>query len=291
MIGLKKTVELKNVNKKFNDFSLDNLNLNINKGYITGFIGSNGSGKSSTIRIMMNLTRPDSGDLKIFGLNYDKHEKEIKQRIGFVYDSNIYYEGLNLLDIQKIVAPAYRNWNKKSYFYYIEKFNLPKNKPLKSFSKGMQMKASLAAALSHDPELLIMDEPTAGLDPLFRRELLNILQDIMINENRTIFFSTHITSDLEKVADYIAFIKDGELIFNHSINDLQEDFALVKGDIELLDRDTSKEFIHINYSNNTFEAMTNNYEKTQNIFGNSVIIERISLEEIMYFFNGDDNDG
>lgn len=291
MIGLKKTVELKNINKKFNDFSLDNLNLNINKGYITGFIGSNGSGKSSAIRIMMNLTRPDSGDLKIFGLNYDKHEKEIKQRIGFVYDSNIYYEGLNLLDIQKIVAPSYRNWNKKSYFYYIEKFNLPKNKPLKSFSKGMQMKASLAVALSHDPELLIMDEPTAGLDPLFRRELLNILQDIMINENRTIFFSTHITSDLEKVADYIAFIKNGKLIFNHSINDLQEDFALVKGDIELLDRDTSKEFIHVNYANNTFEAMTDNYEKTQNIFGNSVIIERISLEEIMYFFNGDDNDG
>ncbi|GAA3720244.1 ABC transporter ATP-binding protein [Salinicoccus jeotgali] len=283
-------IKLKNVNKKFKDFSLENLSLDINKGYITGLIGSNGSGKSSTIRIMMDLMRPDSGDLEIFGLNYEEHEKEIKGRIGFVYDSNIYYEGLNLSDIQRIVGPAYRNWNKGTYFNYLKKFNLPKNKPIKTFSKGMQMKASLAIALSHDAELLIMDEPTAGLDPVFRRELLNILQDILIEENRTIFFSTHITSDLEKIADYVAFIKDGRVIFNHSINDLQEKFSLVKGELELLDRDTSKAFVHINQSSDTFEAMTDDVEKIRRIFGDTVIIDKISLEEIMYFFNGDDND-
>lgn len=283
-------VKLKNVNKKFKDFSLENLSLEINKGYITGFIGSNGSGKSSTIRIMMDLVRPDSGDLEVFGLNYEEHDKEIKNRIGFVYDGNIYYDGLNLSDIQKIVGPSYSNWNKATYFNYLKNFNLPMNKPIKTFSKGMQMKASLAIALSHEPELLIMDEPTAGLDPVFRRELLNILQDIMIDENRTIFFSTHITSDLEKIADYVAFIKDGRLIFNHSINDLQENFSLIKGAVELLDRDTSKEFVHINYSGDTFEAMTDNAEKIRRIFGDTIIIDKISLEEIMYFFNGDDSD-
>lgn len=282
-------VKLKNINKKFRGFSLKNLNFNINQGYITGFIGSNGAGKSSTINIIMDLVRPDSGELEVFGLNYEEHEKEIKDRIGFVYDGNIYYEGLNLIDIQKIVGPAYKNWCKDTFYHYIKKFDLPTNKPVKTFSKGMQMKASLAIGLSHNAELLIMDEPTAGLDPVFRRELLSILHDIMTDEKKTIFFSTHITSDLERIADYIVFMKDGSLVFNHSINDVQEKFFLVKGGLELLDRDTSKMFVHINRLENTFEAMTDNVIEINNVFGDTVKIENISLEEIMYFFNGDDN--
>lgn len=289
MIQIEPIVKLKNINKTFQGFSLKNLNFNINQGYITGFIGSNGAGKSSTINIIMDLVRPDSGELEVFGLNYEEHEKEIKDRIGFVYDGNIYYEGLNLTDIQKIVGPAYKNWSKDTFYHYIKKFDLPTNKPVKTFSKGMQMKASLAIALSHNAELLIMDEPTAGLDPVFRRELLSILHDIMTDEKKTIFFSTHITSDLERIADYIAFMKDGSLVFNHSINDIQKNFFLVKGELELLDRDTSKIFVHINRLENTFEAMTDNVTEIKNVFGDAVKIENISLEEIMYFFNGDDN--
>lgn len=283
-----KVIELENINKRFSGFSIDNLNLSINKGYITGFIGANGSGKSTTIKMIMNLIKPDSGNLKIFGLNHLDNEKEIKQKIGFVYDDNIYYEGLNMRDLQKIVAPAYQDWDKSSFNHYIEKFNLPLNKPIKNFSKGMRMKASLVLALSHDPELIIMDEPTAGLDPVFRKDFLNTLQEIMIDENKSIFFSTHITSDLEKIADYIIFVRDGNIIFNHSTNTLQNDFALVKGDRSLIDRDTAQEFEYINYKEETFEAMTQKPQQVADMFGDEVVIDKISLEDIMYFFNGDD---
>src|SRR5699024_3597673 len=240
------------------------------------------------IKMIMNLIKPDSGHLKIFGMNHDDNEKDIKQKIGFVYDDNIYYEGLNLRDLQKIIAPAYHDWDKSSFNHYIDKFKLPLNKPIKNFSKGMRMKASLVLALSHNPELIIMDEPTAGLDPVFRKDLLNTLQKIMIDENKSIFFSTHITSDLEKIADYIVFVKDGKIIFNHSINTLQNDFALVRGDRSLIDRDTAQEFEHINYKGENFVAMTTKPKEIAEIFGDEVVIDKISLEDIMYFFNGDD---
>lgn len=288
MSTLDKVIELENINKSFSGFSINNLNLSINKGYVTGFVGANGSGKSTTIKMIMNLIKPDSGHLKIFGMNHDDNEKDIKQKIGFVYDDNIYYEGLNLRDLQKIIAPAYHDWDKSSFNHYIDKFKLPLNKPIKNFSKGMRMKASLVLALSHNPELIIMDEPTAGLDPVFRKDLLNTLQKIMIDENKSIFFSTHITSDLEKIADYIVFVKDGKIIFNHSINTLQNDFALVRGDRSLIDRDTAQEFEHINYKGENFEAMTTKPKEIAEIFGDEVVIDKISLEDIMYFFNGDD---
>lgn len=285
---MEKVIELENVSKSFSGFSIKNLNLSINKGYVTGFVGANGSGKSTTIKMIMNLIKPDSGHLEIFGMAHRENEKDIKQNIGFVYDDNVYYEGLNLRDLEKIIAPAYQNWDKKAFKYYIEKFNLPLRKSIKDFSKGMRMKASLVLALSHNPELIIMDEPTAGLDPVFRKELLNTLQEIMIDENKTIFFSTHITSDLEKIADYIVFIKDGNIIFNHSINTLQNDFSLVKGDRSLIDRDTVEAFEYINYKSDTFEAMTKNTKEVAEIFGDEIVIDKISLEDIMYFFNGGD---
>ncbi|SDL15753.1 ABC transporter ATP-binding protein [Lacicoccus qingdaonensis] len=283
---MEKVIELENLNKNFPGFSINDLNLNINKGYVTGFVGANGSGKSTTIKMIMNLIKPDSGDLKIFGMEHGDYEKTIKQKIGFVYDDNIYYEGLSLRDLQKIIAPVYHDWNNETFYNYIEKFELPLNKPIKNFSKGMRMKASLVLALSHNPELIIMDEPTAGLDPVFRKDLLKTIQEIMMDEDKSIFFSTHITSDLEKIADYIVFIKDGDIIFNHSINTLQNDFALVKGNRSLIDRDTEQEFDYISFKEDTFEAMTKKPRKIAEIFGDEVIIDKISLEEIMYFFNG-----
>lgn len=162
------------------------MNLQVEKGMVTGFIGENGAGKSTTIKLIMNLLKPDTGDVKLFGLDYATHEKEIKERIGFVYDSNIFFEGMNLKDIKRVVAPAYRQWDDALFKNYIDQFELPMNKAIKSFSKGMQMKASIALAISHHAELIIMDEPTAGLDPIFRRELLNLLQELMLDSNQTI---------------------------------------------------------------------------------------------------------
>lgn len=276
-------IELKNVTKKFKGFSVENINLQVKKGFVTGFIGANGAGKSTTIKMIMNLLKPDVGEVNVFGLDYSTNEKAIKERIGFVYDGNVFFEGLNLKDIKRIVAPAYKQWDDTLFYYFIEKFELPLNKAIKTFSKGMQMKASLALALSHHAELIIMDEPTAGLDPIFRRELLDLLQELMIDGNRTIFFSTHITTDLDRIADYIAFIQEGELVFNQSIHEVTENFALVKGELNLLDRDTEKAFIHVDRASTGFKALTNNMNAVENTFGDSVIIEQATLEDIMYY--------
>ncbi len=283
---MENVVELKNVTKKFKGFSVNNIDLQVKRGFVTGFIGANGAGKSTTIKTMMNLLKPDTGEVKLFGLDYKTHEKAIKERIGFVYDGNIFFEGLNLKDIKRIVAPAYKRWDDTLFYQYVEQFELPLNKAIKTFSKGMQMKASLAIALSHHAELIIMDEPTAGLDPIFRRELLDLLQELMVDSNRTIFFSTHITTDLDRIADYIAFIQKGELVFNQSIHDVAQNYALVKGQLELLDRDTEKAFVHVHRATTGFEALTDNIKAAKNIFGDTVIIERASLEDIMYYFKG-----
>lgn len=283
---MENVVELKNVTKQFKEFSVKNINLQVKQGFVTGFIGENGAGKSTTIKIMMNLLKPDAGEVKLFGLDYKSHEKAIKERIGFVYDSNIFFDGLNMKDIKRIVAPAYKQWDDTLFYRYVEQFKLPLNKAIKTFSKGMQMKASLAIALSHHAELIIMDEPTAGLDPIFRRELLDLLQELMIEDNRTIFFSTHITTDLDRIADYIAFMQNGELVFNQSIHNVAENYALVKGGVDLLDRDTEKDFVHIHRSSMGFEALTDNIKEVKNTFGDTVVIERASLEDIMYYLKG-----
>lgn len=284
---MENVVEFKNVEKTFKDFSVKHIDLQVKQGFVTGFIGGNGAGKSTTIKIMMNLLRPDAGEVKVFGLDYKTHEKEIKERIGFVYDGNVFFEGLNLKDIKRIVGPAYKRWDDALFYQYVEQFDLPLNKAIKTFSKGMQMKASLAIALSHHAELIIMDEPTAGLDPIFRRELLDLLQELMLDGSRTIFFSTHITTDLDRIADYIAFIRNGKLVFNQSIHEVAENYALVKGTTDLLDRDTEQAFLHIRRSSAGFEALTDNRSNVENLFGNHVVIERASLEDIMYHLKGD----
>lgn len=279
-------VELNNVTKQFKDFSVKDLNLQVKRGFVHGFIGANGAGKSTTIKMMMNLLKPDAGEVKVFDLDYKSYEKDIKERIGFVYDGNVFFEGMNLKDIKRIVAPAYKHWDDDIFNKYIDQFELPLNKSIKRFSKGMQMKASLAIALSHHAELIIMDEPTAGLDPIFRRELLGILQEIMIDGNRTIFFSTHITTDLDRIADYIALMNRGHLVFNKTIHEVSESYAIVKGRTELLDCDTKKTFVNIHQSSVGFEALTDNLAGAENTFGDSAIIERATLEDIMYYMKG-----
>lgn len=283
---MKKVVEFKDVTKSFKDFSIKNLNLQIISGSVTGFIGANGAGKSTTIKLMMNLLRPDAGEISIFGLDYANHEKEIKERLGFVFDSNMFYPNLNLADIKKIIAPSYKNWSDDQFYDYIKKFELPLNKAIKNFSKGMQMKASLAMALSHDAEFIMMDEPTAGLDPVFRRELLDILQDVMKAGSRTLFFSTHITSDLERIADYITFIQKGEILFNDTMEDVQERYALVKGSIDLLNRKTEENFIKVERSAYEFQALTDDVRQVKAQFGDRVEIERANLEDIMFYAKG-----
>jgi ABC-2 type transport system ATP-binding protein len=276
-------LEIKNLNKSYKQFSLKNVSFSLMPGYIMGFIGPNGAGKSTTIKLIMNLIKRDSGEIKIFGKDNIKHEKEIKSRIGFVYDENYFYEELTIRDMKNILAPFYKHWDNNLYDRYIKDFELPSNKKIKELSKGMKMKFSLAIALSHKAELIIMDEPTAGLDPVFRRELLDILYGIIQNENVSIFFSTHITNDLEKIADYITFINEGQIIFSKTKDDILENYALVKGAKELLDSDTRKEFIAVRENSFGFEALTDKPNNIKRLFKQNIIIERPTLEDIMVY--------
>ena len=280
---MENVIEIQNVHKSFEGFQLKDLTLTVKKGFVTGFIGGNGVGKSTTIKLIMNLLQPDSGTISVFGLNYKEHEKEIKQRIGFVYDENVFYDHLTLAEMKEIVKRSYVNWDDQLFNDYVKIFNLPLTKKIKSFSKGMMMKASLSIALSHHAELIIMDEPTSGLDPIFRRELLDILHQLMQDGNKTIFFSTHITTDLDTIADYITFIHQGEHIFTKELYQIEEEYAIVKGGLDLLDRETEKEFISIRKSNYGFEALTANKARTEEIFGEMVLIEKPTLEDIMYY--------
>lgn len=278
---MENVIELKHVYKSFGDFQLKDISMTVKKGFITGFIGGNGVGKSTTIKLIMNLLQPDSGSISIFGLDHKEHEKEIKQRIGFVFDENIFYAHLTLAEMKEMIRPCYMNWDDSLFNHYVEIFELPLNKKIKSFSKGMMMKASLSIALSHHAELIIMDEPTSGLDPIFRREFLDILHNIMQDGKKTIFFSTHITTDLDRIADYITFIHNGEHIFTKKSYQIQEEYAIVKGGMELLDRDTEQEFISIRKSNAGFEALTANKARIEDVFGDLVLIEKPTIEELM----------
>ena len=277
-------LEIKSLNKSFKDFSLTDVNLSLEKGFIMGFIGPNGAGKSTTIKLIMNLMKKDSGEIKVFGLDHIRDEKTIKNRIGFVFDENYFYEELTISEMKRIIAPIYSNWDDHAFGKYLKEFDLPSKKKIKDLSKGMKMKFSLAIALSHHAELLIMDEPTSGLDPLVRSELLDILLEIMQDENKGILFSTHITSDLDKVADYITIINKGRVVLSTEKDSMIDHFGLVKGPKELLDSDIRKEFIAVKENHFGFEGLIADKEKARKIFKESIVIEKPTLEDIMLYF-------
>ncbi|MEW9676976.1 ABC transporter ATP-binding protein [Lentibacillus sp. L22] len=279
-------IELRNVHKSFKSFGIKDLSLQVKKGFVTGFIGANGAGKSTVIKMIMNLLHPDSGEIRVLGMNYKQNEKSIKERIGFVFNDDMLYKELTLRDMKKMIAPCYRRWDDPLFYQYCERFELPLRQNMKSFSDGMKVKAALAFALSHQADLLIMDEPAANLDPIFRRELMELLHDVMLNEEKTIFLSTHIMSDLSSLADYITFIDQGELVFSKGLPEIEAEYAIVRGEVELLDQDTEQYFLSIKRTDSGFEALSANFEAVDELFGYEAIIERASLEEIMYYSRG-----
>lgn len=274
-------VEFKNVTKKRKDFSIDQLNITIPKGYITGFIGPNGSGKTTTIQMMMDILQIDSGDIKLFGTSHKDHHA--KKKIGFVYDDLYMYDEFNIKKMKSFIAPLYSTWNEELFQTYLEKFELPQRKKIKKFSKGMKMKCSLLFALAHEPEFIVMDEATSGLDPVFRRELLELLQKLMIQENQTIFLSTHITTDLDRIADHIIFIYRGSIILEQTMEYIREQFYIVKGHKEMLDADTRTLFNGIQENEVGFTALFEGNPSLFDEFKNDLVIEQATLEDIMYF--------
>lgn len=281
-------LEIKNLCKNYKNFEIKDINLNLKNGYIMGLVGQNGVGKSTIIKLIMNLIKKSSGEVKIFGLDNIKNEIEIKERIGFVYDELHFYDMMNAKELEFIISKFYKKWDKNKYFNLINNFNIDKNLKIKDMSKGMKMKLQLAQALSHNADLIIMDEPTSGLDPIFRKEILEILQEIMENNNKAILFSTHIISDLEKIADYITFIDNGSLILTDEIENIYENFNIFRLNIDNFNE--NKSIISnnsISYKENKLgvEGLinTSNLKYIENI--KNIIIERPTLEDIMYYLS------
>jgi len=288
---VEKILEVKNLRKEYSDFILNDISFSLEKGYIMGFIGPNGAGKSTTIKLIMNLAKRDAGEIKIFGLDNINDEVVIKQKIGFVYDQNYFYGDLTIAEIKRIIAPFYVNWNDRIFNKYIKEFELPADRKIKHLSRGMQMKFSLALALSHDADLIILDEPTSGLDPVFRNGILDILADLIQDENKGVLFSTHITGDLDKIADYITFINKGEIVFSMAKDDILDNYAIVKGPRELLDDGIKKEFTGMRFNRFGFEGLISDRNRTKKLFKDRVIVERATLEDIMLFsVRGNGND-
>lgn len=281
-------LELNNVNKEFYEgFKIENLSFKLEPGYIMGFIGPNGAGKSTTIKMIMNLLKVDSGDIRIFGKDHVKDEVSIKDRIGFVYDQSYFYENLSIEEMKNIIAPFYSQWNEDTFKGYLKLFKLRSGDAIKHLSKGMKTQFAIALALSHDADLIIMDEPTAGLDPVIRREVLDILYNVIQDEKKSIFFSTHITTDLEKIADYITYIKDGKLVFSKTMEEVMESYALIKGGPDQLNDEIKKNIMGLRETNVGFEALTDNPREIRNILGADILIERPTLEDIMYYTRGE----
>lgn len=276
-------LSISNLNKKYDKFELKNINIDIPRGVIVGFIGENGAGKTTTIKAILNLINIDSGDIKIFDKDYIKDEKEIKENIGVVLDSSFFSDVLIPVDINNIMKNIYKNWDEKLFYDYLDRFKLPKDKQIKDYSTGMLMKLKIVTAISHNPELLILDEPTSGLDPIARSEILDIFQDFIQDENHAIFVSSHITTDLEHVADYIIFISNGEIILNEEKDKLLDTYGIVKCSDKEFEKFDKKDYIK--YKKNRYEYQVlvsdkNKFKKKYNI----KTIDKATLEDIMLLY-------
>ena len=229
-------IELSHINKSFGDFAIRDLNLAVPSGTICGLVGENGAGKSTTIRLLMGALRPDSGTASVLGTDVSSPEfREVKEDVGVVLDEAYFPESLNAVQVGKIMAATYRRWDQKLYDGYLKRFDLPPSKQFKDFSRGMRMKLAIAVALSHQPKLLVLDEATAGLDPIVRDEVLDIFNEFTREEDHSILISSHILSDLEKLCDYIAFLHKGQLLFCEEKDRLLEEHGIFEGSRENLD--------------------------------------------------------
>ncbi|MCM3768629.1 ABC transporter ATP-binding protein [Neobacillus niacini] len=276
-------IEVNGVSKRLKDFQLSNISFHFKKGFIMGLIGPNGAGKSTLIRCLMDLVKIDSGEITLFGMTHKENTKEIKQRIGFVYDESHFYEEFSLERNKRIIAPFYENWDDETFYTFIKKFDLPLKKKVKHLSKGMKMKFAIAVALAHHPELIILDEPTAGLDPVFRRELLDILLEIIQDDKKSVFFSTHITTDLEQVADFITFINKGKIIFSKEKDAIFEDYQIVKGPSELAGKIQGLNPVGVRKTDVSMEALITDVRNVAPLLPQGVRLERPTLEDIMYY--------
>ncbi len=274
-------IEIRNLKKKYdNSFELGEINLNVPSGYIIGLIGENGAGKTTLIKSILNIINIDTGEVKIFNKDSKKYDYLTKEDIGVVLDDIFFPEILTADDINIIMKDIYKNWDKNLFYRYLKNFKIPSNKKIKTLSKGMRKKLEIVTALSHQPKLLILDEPTSGLDPVVRDDILDIFLDFIKDDEHTILLSTHITSDLEHIADEIIFIDKGQVVLNENKDELLDNYGILKCDINSFN-DISKEDI-VSYKKNkyNYEILVSDKNKMKKKY-KDYVIDKITLDELM----------
>ncbi len=277
---MENVLEVKNLCKKYDNFALKNVTFSLPKGMIMGFIGENGAGKTTTIKSILNIIQSYEGEIKIFGLDNRKDDKTIKEDIGVVLDDMFFPEILTPNDINNIMKDIYKNWDTQMFNGYLKEFSLLPNKQIKTFSKGMRKKLEIAVALSHHPKPLILDEPTSGLDPVARAEVMQIFQNLLEKEECSILLSSHITTDLEHIADYITFINNGEIVLSRTTNELLDDYGIVKCSEKEFKDIQKKDYIKYRKTKYEYEVLIPNKKDFKTKYNISVI-DKITLDELM----------
>lgn len=276
-------IELKDVTKRYEGFTLDKVSFDVPKGSIMGFIGQNGAGKTTTIRSLLNITNIDEGKIKLLGLDHIKEEFEIKNRLAVVFDEIPFHDVFNAADMAHIFEGLYSQWDNNVYSQYLKRFNLPLKKKIGEYSKGMKMKLQIACALSHNAELLIMDEATTGLDPVVRDEILHIFMEYLQNGERSILMSSHITADLEKIADSVTFINRGKILLTGYKDEVLETHGILKCSKEEAQNMDKSNIVSVRLNEFGAEVMVSDRENASCKYSGS-IVDSASLDDIMLYY-------
>lgn len=280
-------IEINGLTKKYDGFTLDNVSFSVPKGSIMGFIGQNGAGKTTTINSILNIVKKDSGEIKLLGCDNEKEEYEAKKQMAAVFDELPFDDRLNAIAIDKTLREIYDEWSTETFFGYLDRFALPRKKKFGEFSKGMKMKLQIASALSHNAKLLIMDEATTGLDPVVRNEILDIFLEYLQNEEHSILMSSHITSDLDKIADSVTFIDKGKLLISGYKDDILDSHGILKCTKEDYKEIAPEDIVSARINDFGAEIMVSDKAACSRKYSGAVI-DNATLEDIMlYYVNRD----
>lgn len=276
-------IEISGLTKRYDGFTLDNLSFSVPKGSIMGFIGQNGAGKTTTIKAILNIIKADEGSVKLLGMDSLTEEIPIKERIAAVFDEIPFHDEFTAKNLDVIFGDIYKNWNTQIFEQYLDRFALPRKKKIGKLSKGMKMKLQIACALSHGAELLIMDEATTGLDPVVRNEILDIFMEYIQDENHSIFMSSHITSDLEKVADSVTFIDKGKLLLTGYKDDILENHGVIKCGKDDYKEIAAEDIVSARLTDFGAEVMVSDKAACKRKYS-GLVMDNTTLEEIMVFY-------
>jgi len=277
----KNNILVQDLCKRYDGFLLDHVSFQVPKGRIVGFIGENGAGKSTTINLILDEIKADSGHIELFGM--DNTVPAVRENIGVVFDECNFHEVLNTADIEKILSGVYPSWDSRLYHAYLKKFQIPERKTIGSFSKGMKMKLSIICAMAHRPKLLILDEATTGLDPVVRDEILDLFLEFIQDEECSVFFSSHITSDIQKIADYVILIHQGKIVFEEQKDDLVYHYGILKCGREKLASISPEDYIVHRMTSMSAECLVRDKEAVRRKY-RDVVVDNATLEDIMLFY-------